>query len=485
MHRGAARTLTRTDLQAMVGLVALSATVLIAWSHLGDELIPVNDGVAYDSTTYAQIVRDPWSSLFGGLDIHRVQRVVPSLVMFVLLAPFGLHTSTMALLIGFQVMNYALLALSSALWWAIARRLELSRPAGWVGFLALFVNYGLLKLSAYYPVLTDRPAFFLGMVLVWTVVSRRHRLLPLVAVVGAFTWPTVAYSALGLYVLSRPAGPLRPSRWWGVATAALLAAGLTAGSLYVYRCGDECASALMRGPLVPALVPISLTFLFVWVYLATRPLLELITVPNVVRAVDWRRLLVAVTLMVLIVVVQRALADPSFRTVSRTLYNTLLGGVVKPAGFLVAHSVFFGPALLLLILTWRRAVRALSVYGVGPVAMILVYVVLGITVEARILLNEWPFFVLLAAVMVDKLEWRAREAWIFAALAVVTSRVWFPVFHGEYTGDWRKYPDQFYGMSLGLKMTLLSYSVMAAAFVVVGLVLLRLVRRSGRPVGPE
>ena len=114
------------------------------------------------------------------------------------------------------------------------------------------------------------------------------------------------------------------------------------------------------------------------------------------------------------------------------------------------------------------------------VALVLGYVVLAITVEARILLNEWPFFVLLAAVVVDQLGWKARQAWIFAALSFVMSRVWFPVYHGEYTGDWRKFPDQFYGMSLGLKMTLTSYSVMAAASLGVGFVLLWLVRRPGR-----
>ncbi|HEX6485803.1 MAG TPA: hypothetical protein VF012_03765 [Nocardioidaceae bacterium] len=480
VHGDVARSLTRADLMVMVVMVAISGVVLILWSHLGDELIPVNNGVAYDSKTYAQITREPLASLFGGLDIHRVQRVVPSLVVFLMLAPFGLHTSTTALLLGFQVLNYTLIALTGVLWWATARRLGLSRPAGWIGFLALFMNYGLLKLSAYYPVLTDRPGFFLGMVLVWAVVAKKHALLPLIAVVGAFTWPTVAYSALGLYALSRPGGTLRPSRWWGVATAGALALGLTAVAVAVYRCGEGCASALMRAPVVPALLPLSLVVLLLWVYFATRPLLELVTIPNVLRAIDWRRLLIAAAVMLAIVVVQRSMADPSFRTVSRTLYNTALGGVVKPAGFLVAHSVFYGPAVLLLVLTWRRAVSALSTYGVGMVALVLGYVVLAITVEARILLNEWPFFVLLAAVVVDQLGWKARQAWIFAALSFVMSRVWFPVYHGEYTGDWRKFPDQFYGMSLGLKMTLTSYSVMAAASLGVGFVLLWLVRRPGR-----
>ena len=122
VHGDVARSLTRADLMVMVALVAISGVLLILWSHLGDELIPVNNGVAYDSKTYAQITREPLASLFGGLDIHRVQRVVPSLVVFLMLAPFGLHTSTTALLLGFQVLNYTLIALTAVLWWATARR---------------------------------------------------------------------------------------------------------------------------------------------------------------------------------------------------------------------------------------------------------------------------------------------------------------------------------------------------------------------------
>lgn len=472
-----AHSLRRLDLWLMIGLVALAGAVMILWSHLGSELIPVRKGIGYDGTVYSAITRHPIATVFGDqLDVHRVQRIVPSLVVFVMLKPLGLNTSNPAIVIAFQILNYLMMALSAFLLWQITRRLQLSRAAGWIGFLALLFNYGLVKFQAYSPVMTDTAGFLLGMILVWCLVFKRPGLLPFVAVVGAFTWPTVGYSALGLYVLSRPAAPLRPSRWWGVATAALLAVALPAYSVHTYKCGTGCASTLMYNSVIPWLVPVSVLFLVAWLYLAFRPLLELATVPNVLRAVDWRRLLVAIILMILIVVVQRHLANPSFRTVSRTLYNIALGGIAKPGGFLVAHAVYFGPAVPLLVLTWRRAVRLLQGYGAGAVVLAMAFLLIATTNEARLLMNEWPFFVLLAAMVADRLGWRAREVGMFAALCLVASRVWFPVFHGKLSGDWRAYPDQFYGMSLGLKMTLMSYSLMGAGCVVCALVLLRSTR---------
>jgi hypothetical protein len=483
MYRPVTRSLTRTDLVAMLAIIASTGTALILWSHLGSELIPVKRGIGYDGVGYAKIVRDPVGVVLGNqLDVHRIQRILPSLVVHLMLRPFGLHTYNPGIVAGFQVLNLALMLLSAAVWWLIARRLDLSRVAGWVGFLALFVNYGVIKFQFYSPVMTDTAGFFLGLLVVWCLVFRQTALLPLVAVLGAFTWPTVACSALGLYLLSRPQGPLRPSRRWGTLVAAVLALAIPFFAVRTWRC-DGCASALMRDAAVPGLMWLAVPVLAVWVFLAFRPLCELLTVPAVVRAVDWRRLLVAVLLLVALAWVHRNLADPSFRTVSRTMHNTLLGGIVKPAGSLVAHAVWFGPAVPLLVLTWRRAVDALRQLGLNAVAMTAAFVLIAVTCEARILMNEWPLFALLAAMTVDRLDWRGRSLAIFAALVAVASRLWFPVFHGPYTGNWRAYPDQYYGMSLGLKMTVPSYLMMSAACLVCAAVLWPLTRPRRRHDG--
>jgi hypothetical protein len=462
MDRVAKRSLVLLDLSAMVALVALAGTVMILWAHVGHEMIPVREGIGYDGTTYSAMTRDPMKIVFGGiLDVHRIQRVVPSLVVYSVLRPFDLNESNPAIVIGFQVLNFALMAAAAYVWWLIARRLNLSRPAGWVGFLALLVNYGLIKVQAYSPVMTDTFGFFLGLVVLACVVFKRPGLLPWVAVLGAFTWPTVTYSALGLYVFSRPGGPLRPNRWWGVAVAGIAAIAIPVLGVYSYRCGSNvCPSPLMYGSVVPGLMPISVVVLAALIYLALRPVVEVLTVPAVLRALDWRRLIVAVVLMLLISRVQHDLADPSFRTVSRTLYNTALGGLAKPAGNLVAHAVYYGPALLLLALTWRRAVREVRQFGAGFVALLFGFLLIAVTNEARILMNEWPMFALMAAIVVDKLEWRRFEVVVFGLLALVTSRLWFPVNHGPYVGHWSNYPEQYYGMSLGLKMTMFSYTLM-------------------------
>lgn len=452
----------------MVALVVLSGTALVVWSHYGNELFPVNRGTGHDGRGYAWMAQRGPSYVFGqNLDSHRIQRIVPSLVAFAVLKLLNVSPTFPTIILTFQMLNYAMIACSAVLWWQAARQLALGRPAGWVGFLALFVNYAVLKFPAYYPVLTDSAGFFLGTVTLWCLLTGRRSWLPLVAVVGAFTWPTVAYSALLLYALSRPSGPLRPIRRWGAIAAVLLATGVTALSWRGYRCESDCTSQILTNGMLPGVVPLSLIIVFLFVFLATRPLLELLTVRVVFQSFDWPRFLVAVTLLTVLGFVQRQLSVEG-STVSRTLMNTAVGGIIKPGGFLVAHSIYFGVAVPLLVLTWRRAVRTATDHGIALIALLLVYVLLSLSAESRILVNQWPFFVLLAASVVDRLTWRRRQVVLFAAGALVMSRVWFPVTQGQWTGEIRQYPDQFYGMSIGFNMTVTSYLIMTALTVAGG-----------------
>ena len=220
--------------------------------------------------------------------------------------------------------------------------------------------------------------------------TRRVVLLPLVAVVGAFTWPTAEYAALGLFALSRAHEVLRPGRWWGVLTAGTLAIAIPALAVVTYRCGEDCATPLMRDAVFPSVLWLSVIVLALWIYFAMRPLLELLTVSNVLRAVHWPRLLGAVVLFPALAQLHHQLAVPSERPPLRTLFNVALGGIAKPGGFLVADAAYFGVAVPLLVLTWRRAVDELRRFGVGAVAMVAVFLLSAITSEARLLSTNGP-----------------------------------------------------------------------------------------------
>ncbi len=460
----------------MVGLLALAGVALGTWAWLGDERIPTNNGAGFDGWFYWQVVKDPSLIVDHGLNLHRFQRIVPCLLVWALLRPFGLNTEIDAVVATFMGVNFVLLMVCSLLWWQVARRLELSRVATWVGWTALFVNYPALKLSSFYAVLTDRFGFALGVLLVWIVVTRQGRSrawwLLGVAVVGAFTWATITYSALLLFVLDqrRPhrAAAVRPGRGsdvWGIAAAGVAALGVAGAAVYARRCGTDCVIDMMVETTMAGFVPLSVLLVALWVFLALLPLAARLTPGVALGAVIWWRVPVAALVLLAISRVQHAASTASEFTLSRTLWNTSLGSVVKPLGFLVTHATYYGPAVLLLVFTWRLAVRRMSAFGPAMLALLVVYLLLGVSTESRILVNQWPFFALSAALVVHEFGWGQREALVFGAVSLALSRVWLPLHHGPITLEWWTYPSQWYFMANGPTTTTRSYLVLLAATV--------------------
>lgn len=444
----------------MLAILAAAGLVACGWAWWGGERIPTNDGLGFDGLIYGRIVEEPGLIVHHGLDLHRIQRIVPSLMALALLAPFGLDDDHTAIVVVFQVLNYLALLLSCLLWWQIARRLAISRAAAWIGFIALFVNYPTLKLSAFYPVLTDRFGFLLGVVLVWLIVMRRSWPLLAVGVLGSFTWPTVTYSAMIAFVVDKRRTPMSIHPLWGIGAALVAAAVAVVAALRAHSCGVPCVSAVMVETTIESLFPLSVALLAVWTFFALQPLAARLTPAVVARAVVWQRIPLVILVMFVIGRIQHQLATQSEQTISRTLSNTGLGAVVKPLGFLVTHATYYGPAVLLLVFTWRIAVRRMSAFGPGMVCLLVLYIALGVSTESRILVNQWPFFALAAALVVDELGWSLRKTWIFGAVAVVVSRAWLPIHHGPITLDWSHYPAQWYFMSNGPTTTTLSYTIL-------------------------
>lgn len=474
------------DRHLMAALVVFAGLTAIVWAQTGGELIAARDGLGYDGSVYAGVVRNPSGWILDGqISAHRVQRVLPSLIVHGGLRPFDLQGSNPAIIVGFQVLNYSLMAVGAYVWSSISERLGLSRPATWFGFFALFANYALFKFAGYYPILTDTAGWFLGLCLLWSYMYRRHTAMLAVALAAAFTWPTVFYSGLLLFTFSRSSADLSPKpNRTGVYAAVGLSLAVPAASLIALRCGTDCVASVMVRATERSLLPLSVALLVGWVFLATRPLCRRLDLRQLWRSLDVSHLFVSVALLVGVAWVQSQFSTPTELTLVRTLQNISLGGIARPGGFLVAHSIYFGPAVLLAAFWWHRTAPIVAEYGPALVLLMIGYVLLAVDLESRKFMNIWPFVVTFLAVAVDRAGWEWRRVGWFGLLCVVTSRFWLPLNWGELTGDYRAYPDQYYFMSMGPRMTLLSYMIMLAVTVLMGLAILWIQRQPPRVGAP-
>jgi hypothetical protein len=443
-----------------LALVLLYGLLQMRWG----ERIPASDGLGtYDGRRYGEIARDPRREIAEeGLDLFRLQRILPSAAVHLALRATGSSFETRDIVRAFLVLNCICQVALVLVWRQIARTCGLGPTGTWLGFVLLFLNFANLKQPYYYPVLTDTPAVLLGALAVWLHLRDRPLALFIVILLAAFTWPALFVSASLLFVFDRkglraPPPPYLP-RALGSALAGLGVA-LLAGAFLGF---DATLSGwISLGVLIAYAAGVA------WSLLGSERLFERGTY---LRGLHRGRLLLAVaTFVVLRVLLAQASTAPGM-TVSRHIRHIFLYNWGKPGLFLLAHAVYFGPVVVLLALYWRVARDALHELGLGLTAYAAFQLGHAINPETRQLVDALPLYALLAAMAGERCGLAARHVLLVAAWGLLASKVWLPINQGAW-GAPDALPAQLYFMNMGPSMTKSALLVQAGVVVVAAVVL--------------
>jgi len=420
------------------------------------EILTVNGGFGWDGTRYAAIAKDFGPEVFGRkLDAYRMQRIAPSGAVHYGLRLFGLATADDAhILRGFQVYNMLLLIAGVYAWHGIAARLGLGPRGLWLGFAAMYVNFAVLKMTFFSPVLTDTTALVAGMFLLYGHLAGHAWLVWLVGLAGAFTWPLLLPLALVLLAFPRGAGPpdvpagRLPARWWIAGGSAVA----VAAAWRVVVVGQTIDGA---GPIWYSWAPLAAVLVCAYLAAATWWLIDrqaLARLRRVFTEPQQRGVLAALGLAAAVAALRTFVFVPSAEpgyTVKQYLCAVLVSSVAKPGVFFVAHVVYFGPIVVAAILLWPRVCERIRGQGPGVVILAGTAVVLSIGSESRQLVSFLP---LVAAFTVPAIDELPRARWhdvVFLAAGLVASKCWLPLNHGPTTGNLLEFPDQLYFMNQG------------------------------------
>jgi hypothetical protein len=472
--------------------MALLVAAFSLWAIFGGEILTVNNGFGWDGTTYAAMARNFDSQVFGRkLDAYRIQRIVPSGAVYYGLRLVGLSTADDShILRGFQVYNMLLLIAGVYAWSGIAARLGLSPRQTWLGFAAIYVNFAVLKMTFFSPVLTDTTALAAGMFLLYGHLAGHTWLVWLVGLVGAFAWPLLLPMALVLLAFPRGAAQpdsqaeRLPARWWIAGGSAVA----VAAAWRVYVVGQTIDGA---GPIWYAWVPLAAVVLCAYLAAATWWLVDRGVLARFRHALGesrWRGVLAALGLAAAVAALRTLVFVPSAApgyTLKQYLCTILVSSVAKPGIFFVAHAVYFGPIVLAAILLWPRVCERIRGQGLGMVILAWAAVVLSIASESRQLLSFLP---LVAMFTVQTMDGLPRQRWHDFALVVaglVASKCWLPLNHGPTTGNLLEFPDQFYFMNQGPWMSDGTYLVQGAIVLALAAVFAGMRRESRKPEGTK
>jgi hypothetical protein len=472
---------------------------LIAWhvfNFFVGERVTVNNGLGWDGIFIAQLTQN-FGSYFHNISHYYSGRVFPSLVvsLFAKLFFYSLN-SPQNIISAFYLYDMLIILLGIYFFYCVAKFQQWSFPSFLIGFTALFCNFAILKAMPYHPNLTDYTALTIGLAILYFYL--RNNLIGLLATtfIGAFTFPSIllSNSLLILFpIKSAPSAknisiPILPQflkikpLWLATILSGLLSVliilyallGPFTGENLSFAIATHYRTLLANYNQTVTLVIISAVALFIYLSALMQPFIK----DRISLSTNVTRVFYIIIITYLITLIKtKYLINPNSLgglTIWQYLRNVMLEAVSYPIIFLVAHFVYFGPPILIMIFLWRKMAEISYEIGFGLFLFTLLYGWLSIGSESRQLINALPVFVFLLCQGLDNLKISLKFAYSVLVISLIVSKFWLPLnFFAWPTklevfgGDALNFPQQLLFMNFGPTMAPKTYLIQLIIMLIV------------------
>jgi hypothetical protein len=501
----------------MTLVMLLIGVANIVWA----EKLEINQGFGWDGMTYAAWAKDFHRTvLVERVPNYYIKRILPSALVHygsrLVTAPFLPEAKRDAILnenrnvvLRFDLYNLLLLLVAVWTWGLIADQLKIQDRGKWFGFCFLFLNYAVLKNNFYHSVLTDTSAFALGLLMFYFFLTRKPVGLWITIFLGGFTWPSIPYMGALLFVFpyqEAPAGELRPpvtpsSRKWPLLLT-LAGCGL---ALMMFGYLKLNLAQLLHD--MSRMLRVDLPFFYIsmaavvaFLFVGLKPALSdtrLFTPRSILGAIRWSRVGIIVLTFSLFQVLYHRLANGQELTGGwgsqwKLMEYIFLSALTEPFIFLVAHTLYYGPVVLLLVFYWKPFCQSIQEYGIGLRLFVILNFFLSIAPQSRYQINAIAVFVILLVRLLDRsfLEKQSFGFWIL--LSLLYSKVWYtfntaPQLDDGTIGILLRFPLQHYFTNSGPWMAPQMYLIQGSCVLVTAILLYFVVirRTAGDPLLPQ
>lgn len=457
------------------GLASLAMLLFALWNLYRGEILPVNNSLGWDGSIYAGIARHFPEMVFQHqtIDPYDLQRSFPIALVHYGLRVIRAPLEDAYIIHGFRILTIWMLVLSAFFWGLTMEKLGFSRRAQWLGYTGLFLNCAVLKMFFYYAITIDVTAFALSVFLFYFYVRKSQAGVLLITLCGAFTWPTMLYAGLILFVFPRQDTTTKePREKAAVAASLLFSAAIAGGAAWLYYLRG-IKPAFGGTPAIHALVPVSLAAVAAYSFWGSREIFRALCVTSGEKVFRKSFLLRLITALLVYsgfrVILSFYPGEPRL-TLLWFIEQSLVASVTRPFIFYVITVVYFGPVMILALFFWRDVTRAAARFGLGLVLFLFLHFMISVGDDARKYMNVLPAVVALTIMAAEKRNWENAAYVLLAAVALVFSKVWMTFNHGPMTGSNQEFPLQYIFMSQGPVMNHAFYALQGA--VILGTLLL-------------
>jgi|GEM_PF-2066299 len=424
--------------------------------------LPANEGLGWDGYRYYSVALDGLHS--GSLDTYLVFRIFPSMLIHAILGILSISIDPAHVILSFKIMHTILITLSALMVKRIFNNYKLSDTAQLLGFIIVFMNYGLLNFTFYYPVMTDTPTYFLSIALFYFFVRGELLNVFLVGLIGAFTWPVLFAMSLALMIFPNKKVPYTPiSKWMQLGLSSLCFAYVIAFGYYIIFERNEYADLAFALPISKGMLPV--TFLSIGLFYFFIPYLlgnkTFFSLDYYRSLINGNRIFAAVAMLIIFLVVRGSLHVPptNYMTPYSLVKTHLIYAFQRPFTTIVNHFNYYGAGILLIVIFWKRFTAFISTFGIGVAACILVNLIFFFPKsESRAQVHNFPWLLILISLYIGQFKFSNLFYAVVIIINLIAAKLWFFFDYNSVNNPTLPdgtigFPDQWFFMNLGMWMT--------------------------------
>lgn len=432
------------------------------------ERISVNGQTGWDGKNYAELtlhLEKKWKE--KSIDSYLFQRILPSAVgHHVLKGLQSLDSGYKPVVRYFLWANALLVLVCIWVYFKIVDLLKWNTPKMLIGFAAMFFNFAILKQTWYYPVLTDVFAFTCGMVLLYFYLRGNQLGMFVIMIMGSFVYPLFLLSSILLFLKL----PFDVAKYFRVLIGILLLCWTVL--FFSYLVDSSFIHEKYKMHVNNQLIYLSAALTILYLYRITRYVnSQWIAEQTKELHHNWLWLIASIVFFTIQFYWIRQISVPEEVFTSQTfLLNIFQQSFSNPLAFLVFHTTYFGPLVLLMVFV-KNTARVC--WSNGFLLYILGYLLLSIGTESRQFINVWPFMVIWFLQGLDDKLISKKFTLMFVITAIFLSKFYIPINRPDIflTYQYDQFPEQLYFMNHGPFATDFAYAINLSICLISGLFL--------------
>jgi hypothetical protein len=455
-------------------LLITSLFIIVVSNTLGEKVY--NDGAGWDGLFYRHVAYTFTNDIVDKqYNSYYIQRIAPFAILNIVFSVLSIAKTHYTLLIGMNVFNIVILLLGVYWFFKVVSHTKFTSSSEIIFFSLLFYTFPVLKLSGYYPFLTDPTALVLGIGQLRFYLEKKDFHLFLVSAFGAFVWPTSFLVGMILLLISRDSFDLFDGIFVNETDSFLLdtckviaplipVAFFVTLMVYCMLDGRDIKCVYSNAIMItsfsnPVMLTISLLCIYLYGYFVFKLINTslVISVRNILKNTGWKRFLLFFIVWFSFHWLIKSLANSEHSFgISTLLFGLVLRPTTDPFVFLECHFVYFGLMIPLLILFWKDFLKWISSLGYAFSIVMGILFIFSFTTESRTFINLIPFLLYALLISMNKHNPTLSFALIVMFLNLLISRFWYRINTEDIVEafskpglDYLQFPAQRYFMNFG------------------------------------